>query len=766
MNPESWKTTGLVATVVIVLTIPLSLLLNRNSGQPCEPIAVFAGGKSCIECHQKEYRLWKGSDHERAMAVASDSSVAGNFNNAELSFNGKSSKFYKRDGKFFVFTEGQGGIMKEFQITHTFGVRPLQQYLIPFENGKYQCLPIAWNTIQKKWFHMAAMVYKPEDLKPDNWLYWTNQAQNWNSMCAECHSTNLQKNFDLKKKSYTTTWSDISINCEACHGPGSLHNEWARLPEMGRPLDINAGLIVKTSKITSRQYVESCAPCHARRSSMGSYDYSHNEFLNYANPQLPTAPTYNIDGQFLDEDYEYGSFTQSKMYMKDVRCGDCHDPHSLKRKFEGNALCSQCHRPEEYDTPNHHMHKLKGETGTSFRNARGELLGPGDGALCRDCHMPGRYYMGVDKRFDHSLRIPRPDLSLKLGTPNACTNCHDNKSNEWSLQWVNKWYGERKKPHYGSILAEASAGKTGADSGLLRMINSNLYPEIIRATALGYLSGYQSIRAQNAMRKALNDPDPLLRHAAAENFMTPDSLALFRALVPLLYDPIKSVRIEAANRLATCNRQSFNEIQYRSFVAALDEYKKSLEYVADFPTGRYNLGNYYSKLNDFSGAEENFKEAIVIDNLFYPAKTNLAMIYYKQGKADLAAALFQDLIINHPDATDGYYYLALLYGEQQKYPEAIALLETASTKPGDNSRILYNLGLLYQMINQIDKSETALKRGLVIDPGNFDLLYALFVLNLKQNSPAKAAVYIEQLKTGFPENQQVMEMYNNFKNSR
>jgi hypothetical protein len=274
-----------------VLTIPLSLLLNRNSGLTNKPEATFTGGKACISCHQKEYLLWKGSDHDSAMAVASDTSVVGDFNNAEFTFNGKTSKFYKRAGKFYVYTEGPGGVMKEFTVAYTFGIRPLQQYLIPFENGKYQCLPIAWNTKEQKWFQMAAMVYKPEDLKPDNWLYWTNQAQNWNSMCAECHSTNLQKNFDLETKSYTTTWVDINVNCEACHGPGSKHIEWAQLPEMGRPQDVNTGLVVKTSKITSRQYVESCAPCHARRSSFGPYDHTYSEFSNYAVPQLPTILT-------------------------------------------------------------------------------------------------------------------------------------------------------------------------------------------------------------------------------------------------------------------------------------------------------------------------------------------------------------------------------------------------------------------------------------------------------------------------------------------
>jgi predicted CXXCH cytochrome family protein len=762
MNDRYWKNAGLIATAVIVLSFPLSLIMNSGSAKSAGPVAVFTGGQACVECHQKEFRLWKGSDHDKAMAVATDTSVLGNFNNSEFSFNGKTSKFYKKDGKFFVYTEGERGQMIELEITHTFGVRPLQQYLVPFENGKYQCLPIAWNTLEKKWFQMAAMVYKPEDLDPGNWLYWTNQAQNWNSMCAECHSTNLQKNFDPSTKIYNTTWSDINVNCEACHGPGSAHIEWARLPELARPQDNNTGLLVKTSKIPSRQYVESCAPCHARRSSLGPYDYNHTDFLSYAVPQLPVAPYYFIDGQFLEEDYEYGSFTQSKMYMKDVRCGDCHDPHSLKRKFEGNALCTQCHRADEYDTYDHHMHKSKGESGSSFVNKEGKRLGPGDGNLCRDCHMPGRFYMGIDRRYDHSMRIPRPDLSLKLGTPNACTHCHDDKSDQWALEYVNKWYGEKKKAHYATLLASAVNGEAGADSGLLRIINSNLYPEIIRATAIENLAGYWSERAREALQKALNDPDPLLRFTATENYQAGDSATLMKMLAPLLSDPVKSVRMQAANRLSTFRKKDFNEIQYGLFTASLEEYRKSLEYVADFPTGRHNLGNYYAKLGDQANAEENYREALAIDNLFYPAKSNLAIIYYQQGRTDEAAELFRDLIANHPEVTDGYYYLALLYGEQKMYPEAIALLETALNKPGVNPRIFYNLGLLYQMTGQDDRSVATLEKGLSLDPCNFELLYTLFVYYVNRNERSKAAPYAEKLKYCFPGEKQVQDLYNNF----
>jgi len=762
MMDRSWKLTGLIATVVLVLSFPLSLLMNRHAGEVRQVAAIFTGGHACIECHQKESRLWKGSDHDKAMSVASDSTVEGDFNNAEFTYNGRTTKFYKLEGKFYVYTEGVGGKMTEFRVTHTFGVHPLQQYLIPFENGKYQCLPVAWNTNEKKWFQMAGMVYKPEDLKPGNWLYWTNQAQNWNSMCAECHSTNLQKNFDMNSGSYNTTWSDINVNCEACHGPGSAHIEWARLPEMARPQDNNAGLVVKTSKIPSRQYVESCAPCHARRSSLGPYDFEHPEFLGNAIPQLPLESYYYIDGQIRDEDYEYGSFTQSKMYMKDVRCGDCHDPHSLKRKFDGNALCTQCHRADEYDTYNHHFHKGKGEAGTSFINKEGLKLGSGDGNLCRDCHMPGRYYMGIDRRYDHSFRIPRPDLSIQLGTPNACTRCHDDKTDQWALQNIIKWYGERRKPHYGGILADAAAGKEGADSGLLKIINSTLYPEIIRATAIGYLSAYPSPKAQSAVRKACGDPDPLLRYTAVEDFMAADSAELMRTISPLLDDPVKAVRMQAANRLSTYKKENFNDIQYRLFVKALDEYRKSQEYVADFPTGRYNLGNFYAKLNDLPKAEANYREAIRIDDLFYPAKANLVIIYYQEGKTDSVIRLCRNMIATNPDLTDGYYYMALLYGEQKKYPEAVALLETASKKPGSNTRILYNLGLLYQMTGQNEKCVATLTRGLANDPCSFDILYSLYAFYMNRYDRAKAAPYVEKLKTCFPGEKHVQEIYNDF----
>ncbi len=766
MNHNSWNITGLIATVVIMLSIPLALLLNRPSGEVWKPEAVFTGGHACIECHQPEFRLWKESDHAKAMMVASDSAVLGDFNNAEFNFNGKTSRFFRRDGKFMVFTEGVGGEMQEFEVKYTFGIRPLQQYLIPFENGRYQCLPIAWNTLENEWFHMAAMVYSPEDLVPDSWLYWTNQSQNWNSMCAECHSTNLQKNFDLETKSYNTNWVDISVNCEACHGPGSLHIEWARLPEMGRPQGTNAGLVLQTSNLTPRQYVESCAPCHSRRGSMGVNDHRTSDFYSYAVPQLPVRPYYHVDGQIHDEVFDWGSFTQSKMYMNDVFCGDCHDPHSYKPILEGNALCTQCHIEDQYDTYNHHFHRAKGEAGISFVNKRGEKLGPGDGNLCRDCHMPGQYYMGIDKRFDHSMRVPRPDLSIQLGVPNACINCHDGETNEWALEYVNQWYGKAKKAHYATILADGYEGKPNADKELIRLIKNDLYPEIIRATAISYLAAWPGTGAQETIRTALNYPDPLLRYTAVRNYTPADSATLLKYLAPLLNDPIRSVRTETANRLSTFRETAFNEFQLPAFRKALDEYKKSLEYVADFPTGRYNLGNYYSRLNDPARATEHYAEALALDKQFYPARINLGIISYTQGNAGQAERLFKEMVALHPEMTEGYYYLALIYAEQRRNQEATGLLESAARLPETNPRIFYNLGLLYQAAGRNTEAAATYEKGLSIDPCNYDLLYALYAFHMNQNDREKSKIVIEKLKSCYPNEQRVQELYRGFYGGR
>ena len=667
-HKNKWINWGVIATIFIVLSVPIYLfkhiyLDSTSIKLNFEPH--FVGKETCIDCHKLEYDLWIGSDHDLAMDFANDSSVRGDFNNAEFEYNGEVHKFYKRDNRYYVYTDGPDGNMQEFEVKYTFGSHPLQQYLVEFPGGRLQTLPLTWDTISKSWYHMAGDVYPDEEVDHTNWLHWTNQAQNWNGMCADCHSTNLKKGFDINTETFNTTWSEINVSCEACHGPSSEHLKWANLPEMARPQNTNTGLIVQTSDIDNRRYVDLCARCHTRRSALKDYDFDWTDLLDHMIPELPREPMYFSDGQILEEDYVFGSFTQSRMYMEDVKCNDCHNVHSGKLILNGNDLCLQCHRSDVYDKYNHHFHKYAGEASLMVVDEFGKESNVGDGAQCINCHMPGRYYMGVDYRRDHSFRVPRPDLSDQLETPNACTQCHANQSNTWAAGYLKKWYGESANPHYGIALAAGTHMLPGAFDKLLRLTTDDLYPVIIRATALSLIGENYPDSSKIALKNSLKDMESLIRYTAIHHFPL-SSMEDVDDLIPLLNDPVKAVRFEVAVVLSMVPEEQFPEKSKRALQNALEEYREAMEYSADFAASRHNLGNFYNNTGDPTKAMEQYKAAIRIDNLFYPAKVNLAMIYNQQGENEKAEILLKNVVENHPEILDVYYSLGLLLAEMQK----------------------------------------------------------------------------------------------------
>ena len=747
-----WKRIGIVATLIIVLSIPFYVVQERARRFAVKgtmpPAAAFVGSDACRDCHRNEYDKWKGSHHQLAMAVASDETVLGDFADAEFRHLGVTTRFYRKDGRFMVAAQGPGGKMGDFEITHTFGWFPLQQYLIPFPGGRLQCLPIAWDSREKRWYHL----YPDRPLAADDWLYWTNNGQNWNAMCAECHSTDLRKNYDPDAETYQTAWSEISVGCEACHGPGSAHVAWAQLPEMGRPDVANTDLSVKTSGLTSARQVQLCAPCHARRMSLDDNIHAHADFLDYGIPQLLGEGMYFPDGQILDEVYVYGSFIQSKMHARDVRCSDCHDVHSIKRIKDGNDLCLQCHRAAIYDTRDHHFHKKAGEPGDPIRAATGKVLFEvGSGASCEACHMPGRNYMGVDYRPDHSFRIPRPDLSLALDTPNACNRCHVDKTVQWSVDAMAKWYGKKKRPHYGTILAAGRRQDPEALAPLIRLAEDRLYPDIVRATALSLVSSYPDRAAVEALEQAFSDEAAIVRHTAVNRLSIPDPQQHAAVIGPLLYDPVRAVRIEAARSLAAIPRSTMPAPLRQPYQEALTDYIEAMERTGDFAASRHNLGNLYAGMGETDVAIDHYRKAIAIDGLFYPAKVNLAMLLNAQGKKDMAEALLRDVVEEHPDLYEIKYSLGLLLAEKKAFDDAVIFLGDAAAGLPQRSRIQYNLSLLLKQLNRNAEAETALNRALSVDPKNPDYLYALAVLYMERNRLDDALKVAVRLREAHPE---------------
>jgi len=683
-----WKLIGVTATAVIVLSVPAWVIRKggaETTSQKAEAGATFVGREACRPCHEAAFTNWQGSDHDLAMDVATAETVRGDFDGAVFTSKGVTSSFFIRDGRFFVNTEGPDGELADFEITHTFGHEPLQQYLVPFPGGRLQCLSIAWDADLGEWFDLNPDTVIP----PDDWLHWTRAAQTWNGMCAECHSTNLLKNFNAATNTYDTTWSEIDVSCEACHGPGSDHVAWADIQPMARPDLPDYGLVVRTGGITSLEQVELCAPCHSRRSELGDWDHSTTALLDSHLPSVLDEGLYHADGQILDEVYVWGSFTQSKMYANDVRCTDCHDAHSMKLKFEGNDLCLQCHRTDAYDTSEHHFHKKIHE---------GE---PSDGALCIKCHMPEQPYMVIDERADHSLRVPRPDLSQSLGTPNACSQggCHDDRPLGWSVDAFTKWYGQAKKPHYGPTLAAGREGRPEARDDLVRLAGDELYPAIVRATALSLLGRYPGEESTRAFAIALADPEPLMRHTAVNSIVASSPEELIELVAPLLFDSMKSVRMQAAVQLADVADQ-LKPYQREALASTLTEYRKAMEYSLDFAFAGHNLGNLAARLGDAAEAEKYYRTAISIDDLFYPAKANLAVLLNARGQNDEAEALLRSILEAYPEQHDVAYSLGLLLAEMGRYPEAEAYLARAVVGMPDHAGASRNLRAIREYLEQ------------------------------------------------------------------
>jgi hypothetical protein len=749
---KAWEFAGLLAALVITVSLPVYYFLAVKSKAPMAETgiqATFVGSIKCRDCHKKEYDSWQGSHHEMAMAIADETTVLGDFNNREFTLYGVTSRFYKKENRYFVHTNGPGGEMGDFEITYTFGWYPLQQYLVPFPGGRLQCLPIAWDVRQKKWYRLP-----PEGpLAPDDWLYWTNAGQNWNGMCAECHSTNLKKNYNASTDTYNTTWSDINVGCETCHGPGSNHVSWAEMPEMGRPDTPNFKLVQQTSNISARDLVELCAPCHARRAALGDYVHAETDLLDSLLPSLLTENLYFSDGQILEEVYVYGSFTQSKMYRHGVKCSDCHDVHSIKPLKEGNALCLQCHQASQYDTKEHHFHKQQGEPGEPIKSSDGRILFEvGTGAQCVQCHMPGRFYMGIDYRPDHSIRIPNPRLSAKLNTPDACLRCHVDKNGAWSVETITKWYGPGRRPHYGTIIAKGRNLDPTADKELISLAGDNLYSVIVRATALSLLRAYPGEQTLQAMKLGLMDEESMIRRTAVSVIQTPGPLELAGLIGPMLYDPVKGVRIEAAHRLAGEPAEYLDADQQRVFAEVLNEFEAAMLYSADFSFGRYNLANLYAVLDRPQDAIANYEAAIRIDNRFYAAKVNLAMLYNRQGQNDLAEKLLKEVVESEPQLYEISYSLGLLLVEMQKEQEAVTYLEKASRGLPGQARIHFNLGLLYQRLQRYMRAEKELQQAVMLEPDNIDFLYGLADYYLKRGLLDNARRVAERMVATHPDN--------------
>jgi predicted CXXCH cytochrome family protein len=727
----------------------------------------FAGSEACISCHQGEANLWQSSQHKRAMQHANEKSVLGDFNDASFDYYGVHSRFFSKDSKYLVETDGPDGTLATFEVKYTFGVEPLQQYLVQFPDGRLQALPIAWDTRPKeqggqRWFHL----YPDQEIKHDDILHWTKLNQTWNFMCAECHSTGVRKNYDPVNDRYATTWSDINVGCEACHGQGSRHVAWARDQKswwpFGKSDDPTKGLLVRFDERENaywwqdsktrgprrnvapalvRREVETCGLCHARRS-----EFSENWI-----PGQPLSDThvvtgleqglYYADGQMRDEVYNYGSFKQSKMFAAGVTCSDCHEPHAATIRVPGDGLCFQCHSTEKYADAASHSHHP----------------GVNPPVACPSCHMPTHTYMVIDRRHDHSFRIPRPDLSTKLGVPNACIDCHTDKSSEWAAAAVERWFGPERLgfQKYAEAFHADWESQADAKALLAETISNKDTPAFARASALSALAPNLSPPTAKLVAAALADPDPMVKIGALDTLESVPPSRIWPLVSPLLSDASRGVRIKAVGLLAPVHSESQPPADRESFDRAAAEFIAAQRLNADRPESRTTLGSFFARRGRTAEAELEYKAALRLSPQYPPAAINLSDLYRQLGRDKDGEAVLRAAIATTPPDAGLHYALGLTLTRLKQPERALAEFQRATELDPDRARYAYVYAVGLNSAGQREMALTILKRALDQHPTDRDVLFALITFNRDAGNFGLAITYAEQLAKLAPDDHEI-----------
>ncbi len=738
----------------------LLLLLTLNISTSAVVMATdFVGSKTCVNCHEQAYQYWQGSHHDMSMKHATKESVLGDFNNATLAVDDNKlnsetkvqSTFFKKANQYWVNIKGSDGKFHDYQIKYTFGYTPLQQYMVEFDDGRVQLIPFAWDSRAEKeggqrWFNLY-----PDMTTKHQEFFWTNTGQNWNYMCADCHSTNVDKNFDVSTNTYNTTFSEINVACESCHGAASDHLTWAQQQDglskndkSIKPNDGDIGFTRDLSKsvkqwqantdknkktlqpksIEHSQQVLVCAQCHSRRTQISDNDFvKGNAFGERYLLDLVSSTNYHPDGQVYNEDFVYGSFLQSKMYKKGVVCSNCHNPHTAELKLPIETLCLQCHQADNYASTKHHKHPENSS-----------------GAQCVNCHMPETTYMEIDARRDHGFHIPTPNLAKKLGTPDTCLTCHEDKNSQWSASKVNDWYPNSQVkdekdfvPVFAAInLALNEQQLQGVSAELSRISQTISYAGIIRASALTKMASVSNTNTIIAIARAAKSADENIRLGAIEGAQSMQAAEKWRVLSPLLNDKVLAVRINAAFAL-TSLWQNLSQSQQAQLTPALNEYIESQRFNADRSFAHSNMGIIAAYQGNTEQAIKAFKQGISIEQSFAQTYLNLSQVYYQRGENQQSISTLQQGKKANPDNASLSYNLGLAFIRTKDKINAAKELAIATQLAPQNSHYFYVYGLSLEQVKPSAAYE-ALYQAFQLS-NNPQHLYALCEMKIRHKNP-------------------------------
>ncbi len=724
---------------------------GTTAGTTNDLYATYGGSGSCQGCHAAEYRDWEHSHHALAERNPEATQEDPAFIPARSVHIGtQQTSFCTNAGRYELISAGLRGSNETYLVQRILGENPLRQMLIAFPGGRIQASEVAWDPRSNVWFD----VYGEEDRKPGEWGNWLGRGMNWNSQCAVCHNTRLNKNYDAATDTYQTAMVEHGVGCESCHGPMAAHNQW-QLAHQHQSLK-DPTLTV----LTRDQMTETCAGCHSRRGEMTDAPAPGASFWDhYLLATVDDSELFYPDGQIHDEDYEFTAFLGSAMYNHGVRCVDCHNPHTMKTKLPGNLLCLSCHAPGSKQAPpidpvRHGHHPVFGfDAKGVLTNTDVKAYAPAReqaGGECVNCHMPQTVYMQRHWRHDHGFTIPDPRLTKEFGIPNACNRCHTDQTTDWSLGYVEQWYGTNMNRPYrqrAETIARARRDDPEAIAPLLRMLQADPYP-YWRAAAANLLRPWAGeTNVTPALTKALSDPHPLVRQASVEALGPPGAAGrddITAALRPALTDASRNVRIAAARQLAATL-----DVHSR----AGQEYLRFLERAADQPLGQVQLGDFAAHHGELTNALVHFQTAVQWDPYSAGIRHELAIVLSQLGRSGDAVSQLETAIKLEPQNAQFHYDLALACNEAGETERVVPELEAAVNRDPQFARAWYNLGLARSGRGDDAGALTALIRAESADPNDAQIPYARATVLARQGDLAgarNAAQRALELNPNFP----------------
>ena len=705
-----------------------TLLLSALLVWPVQTIAQenitsgYAGSQSCRECHEEFYRLWSTSRHGLAMqpytAEFAGKELIPQVNDIRIG------EFtYRADlsgATGWVLEKGAKG-EKKYRIEQVMGGKNVYYFLTPMERGRLQTLPVAYDVQKKEWFDTAASGIRHfpggQTGQP---LDWKDQAYTFNTSCYGCHVSQLSSNYDLKTDTYTTTWAEPGINCEACHGPSAEHNRVFReTPRGQKPEDIK---IISWKNFSAEQKNAACSICHAKMSPVTANFAPGDRFFDHFDLATLEDPDFYPDGRDLGENYTYSSWMLSPCAKGGkLHCVACHTSsgrYRFKAEETANDACMPCHE-DHVKNATAHTHHQQGSTGNK----------------CISCHMPTTSFARMN-RTDHSMLPPTPSASIDFKSPNACNLCHTDKDAAWADKHVREW---RTRDYQAPVLKRAAfidaARKLDWEQlpAMLDYITGKDRDEIFATSLIRLVQSSGDPRVVPVLLEAVRDPSPLVRSAAAAALQNVPTKEAVQPLVEATGDDYRLVRVRAAASLAGYQDLPLGDAQKKAVATANEEYLSSILSRPDQWASHYNLGNYYLDRRDFKQAVVSYDTALKLEPRAVLAMVNESMAYASMGENKKADESLEKALQVAPDNAAANFNMGLLKAEENDPGQAEEYLKKAFRADSQMAQAAYNLCIITAK-DRIDEAVAWCRKATELQPQEPKYAFTLaFYLNQKGN---------------------------------